>query len=486
MNSKAIPCHYFPELPARWYCPDCERNFSAACFKAKEGEHESENHCPICHNNVNSLGIANTIRPFWQLLPVFFKYPLKSEALIYLISISLLSLLSFLGGIAAIVIAIITFYSIFLYSFKCLNHTARGNLDSPGGNVNYSVINRDLVYKQFFILVLPFIMVILGSIYIDPLVGIGIAFFLVLGLPASTMLLAINGSMLDAIHPGKIFYTMTLIGKPYLGLYLILIIMVSNSAFVENIAYEYISPFVVKPVLVFIQGYFTIAMYSVLGYIIYQYHEKLGFDEVKESDETRNPVAVGLSTDPFFNEVTILIKEGMQDEAIKRLRQKISDTNKLEYFKKLHQLLLLTGRVKEFMEYEEKYIKKITQDKSRSKDKRSQEILAIYRACIEAKPGYYYPEQNVTYKVGKFAYEHFYYDDVLLIFNHFHQNFPQSPNIPNAYLLVAKVMTEHKQKDQEARQILNFLVQKYPQDKLLPDIKDYLKIIDSLGEKIKC
>jgi tetratricopeptide (TPR) repeat protein len=481
LSNKALPCHYFPELPARWYCPSCDRNYSAACLKEKPSyEDEDNNHCPICHKNVNSLGVANTIRPFWELLPVFFKYPLKSDALIYLISISLLSLLSFLGVIAQIIIAIITFYSIFLYSFKCLNHTARGNLDSPGSIDNYTVINRNLVYKQLFILILPFIIVFIGSAYIGSLVGKGIAFFLVLGIPASTMLLVINGSVLDAINPFKIFSTMTLIGKSYLGLYLMLILMVSNRVFVENIAIAYITPFVIKPALVFIQSYFTIAMYTMLGYIIYQYHEELGFDGVEEPEETKNPVAIGLSSDSFINEITILIKEGMQNEAIKRLQKKVKHSNDLEYFKKLHQLLLLTGRVNEFIEYEEKYIKTISLNETISKMKGLQDILAIYRACMDAKPDYYYPDQKVVFEVGQLAHESFYYDDVLRVFNNFHQHFPQSPNIPNAYLLVAKVMTEHKQKDKQAIQILNFLLKNYPQDKLIPDIKEYLQVINNL------
>lgn len=329
-------------------------------------------------------------------------------------------------------------------------------------------------------MILPGVVIVLGSMMVGPFVGEGIALFLILGFPASTMLLAINGSMLDAINPLKIISTMSLIGKSYLLLYLILVIMLVNHVFVENVAIDYISPYILRPVLVFIQGYFTIAMYTMMGYIIYQHHEKLGFDEVEETQETKNPVAVGLSTDSFINEITILIKEGMQDEAINRLQNKIKDDNNLDYFKKFHQLLLLTGRVKEFIKVEEKYIQTINLNEKISKNKALQEIMAIYRACIDAKPDYYYPQQGLVFAVGELAHESFYYDDVLRIFNNFHIRFPDSPNIPKAYLLVAKVMAEHQQKDKEAKKILNFVLKKYPEDTLIPDIKSYLQIIDNL------
>jgi tetratricopeptide (TPR) repeat protein len=329
-------------------------------------------------------------------------------------------------------------------------------------------------------MILPGLMVVLGSIMVGPLVGEGIALFLVLGFPASTMLLAINGSILDAINPLKIISTMTLIGKSYLLLYLILIIMLANHVLVENIAIDYISPYILRPVLVFIQGYFTIAMFSMMGYIIYQHHEKLGFDEVEETQETKNPVAVGLSKDSFINEITILIKEGMQNEAINRLQEKVKHDNNLEYFKKFQQLLLLTGRVKEFIEFEENYIRTINLNEKIPKNKALQEIMAIYRACIDAKPDYYYPQQSLVFAVGQLAHDSFYYDDVLRIFNNFHIRFPESPNIPKAYLLVAKVMAEHQQKDKEAKKILNFLLKKYPEDPLIPDIKAYLQVIDNL------
>ena len=42
-------------------------------------------------------------------------------------------------------------------------------------------------------------------------------------------------------------------------------------------------------------------------------------------------------------------------------------------------------------------------------------------------------------------------------------------------------MSEQKQKDKQAKQVLNFVIQNYPEDKIIADVKYYLQLLDKLG-----
>ncbi len=482
LNDTVIPCNYYPELPARWFCENCERNFSAVCIKEDHDSRYHENKCPICRNKVRSLGIGNSIRPFWELLPRFFGYPLKTDALIYLISFSLLNIVAAFNFLFAFFTSSVSIYLILQYSFKCLNHTARGNLEPPGSWDNYETVAKNVVTKQMLVFIILAFFVFKITSILGGIPGILFFLFVLIGIPASTMLLAITGSVLTAVNPWKIFSAMLVIGKSYFALYLLLLFMFANQQFVQNVAAEYVSEIVLIPTLVFIQGFFIIAMYAMMGYLIYQFHEELGFDEVKEFNDSRQTSVKGVSDDDFINEINILIIEGMQAEVIKRLQKKLQHENKLVYFEKLHKLLLIVNRVKEYIPEEERYIKAILNDESRSPIKRYLAALPVYQACLDADRDYYIADDTVVFKLGETAFNNARYDLAIDIFRGFHKRFQTSSNVPRAYFLVAKVMLDFKQSDRQAKQVLNFILTEYPKHELIPEVKEYLQLITKLSE----
>lgn len=481
MNDTVIPCNYYPALPARWFCESCERNFSAVCIKEAPDLHHQENKCPICQNKVKSLGIGNTIRPFWELLPNFFGYPLKTDALIYLIGFSLLNIVAAFNFLFAFFSSSVSIYLILQYSFKCLNHTARGNLEPPGSWDNYESVAKNVVTKQMLVFIILAFFVFKFTSILGGIPGILFLLFILIGIPASTMLLAISGSVLTAVNPLKIFSTMLMIGKSYFALYLLLLFMYANQQFVQNVAAQYVSEIVLIPTLVFIQGFFIIAMYAMMGYIIYQFHEELGFNEVKEFNDDSHTSVKGVSDDDFINEINILIIEAMPAEVIKRLQKKLQRENKLVYFEKFHKILQITNRVKEFLPEEERYIKAILNDESRSPIKRYLAALPVYQACLDADRDYYIDDVSVVFNLGETAYNNAKYDLVIDIFRGFHKRFQMSSYLPKAYFLVAKVLLDYKQNDRQAKQVLAFILKEYPMHELIPEIKEHLQLITKLS-----
>ncbi len=87
-------CKYHQSVPARWHCPACRLDLCPQCVK--KGETNSHDRvCFSCHGEVDSLGVGNTISPFWERIPKFFVYPARIDSLMYLGMLSLASVIVF-------------------------------------------------------------------------------------------------------------------------------------------------------------------------------------------------------------------------------------------------------------------------------------------------------------------------------------------------------------------------------------------------------
>ena len=165
-------------LPARWHCVGCNVNMAYECAKTADPHHpDNKKICPICSKPLKSLGIANSIKPFWYRIPKFFTYPAKLNTLIYIGALSLCILIGFFNPIVAVLVYIFAFFGILKYACKCLSHAAHGNLSPPdvfGGSIK-EYENISLKQCAIFIFI---IFVISKAFTINVLLGFCATFFL--------------------------------------------------------------------------------------------------------------------------------------------------------------------------------------------------------------------------------------------------------------------------------------------------------------------
>jgi hypothetical protein len=488
MDNNNIFCDYFPQLPARWHCPKCLRNFSASCIKNKDYQwaNQKEQRCPICLDAVESLGIANSITPFWQQLPKFFNYPNKDDAFVYLLTLSLINILpSFTVGslriLLMVIITAITYYILLMYAFKCLNHTATGHLKLPNVSVEYSVLKPILIFKQIQVYGLFYLLVILAQM-VGNITTIITVLFTLIAIPASTMLLSIHGLYFSAINPINVLSLIKIIGKPYFIFYSILLLVYATQEGLKILSSIYVFDFILLPILFFIQGYFIIAIFAMMGYVLYQYHEPLGLKGIKEFEEIDLQSIRGISEDFFTNEINILIKENLQEIAIKRLKKKVYDSQNIEYYKKLLPLLKGPDNKADLLKYGMEAIELIQRKPKHSDVKSLQDILAIYKECLIIDNSFYYPNEVLLFNLGKLAYSNSNYELSFKILSQFQQKFPESNSIVESHFLLAKILIDFKQNDMQAKKILESLIKKYPESSFIPEINQYLQFVVRLTQ----
>ena len=67
------------------------------------------------------------------------------------------------------------------------------------------------------------------------------------------------------------------------------------------------------------------------------------------------------------------------------------------------------------------------------------------------------------------------------LLHNLHKQHPSYSEIPEAYLLAAKIMSDKLDQHDKAIRILQFVLEQYPQNKGVDEARDYLNILESVS-----
>ena len=224
-------------------------------------------------------------------------------------------------------------------------------------------------------------------------------------------------------------------------------------------------------------SYFLLIIFHMIGYVIYQYHEELGY-QVEVEFEPQTPKRHGAATPshPVVNEASILIKEGDMDGAFALLRdasqKQPEDSDILD---QVHKLALLNQDEKILLENINPLLTALIKD---NKTKRAAEVyLDIHNRQANFRPEN--PDQvlPLAQQLQRLAK----HKDALGIMNGFAKNHPEHKDIAQLYFMGAKILCERFKQDRKAKAILHDLLNKYPSHELVTDIRHYLGTIDNLA-----
>jgi len=422
-----------------------------------------------------SMTTNHGITPFWNRIPRFFLYPFGLTPLLYMAGLSVVSLVSLLPFVGPLVQLLI--WATFLrYAFVVLEHTSYGHLEPPSSSGRLSSAENNRPYKQLGVFILMGVSVALVGAMLGPVAAMIAGFLLGLALPACIMLLAINDGFFQALNPLKIIYIISKIGLPYVALCFFLLSLSGGSEWFAGFLVPRIGPTLLFPTLTFIAMYFTLIMYNMMGYVLYQNHESIGLDV--KVDFADSPDALhkrGAGPDPLTAELNRLLADGDTDAAAVLLAQKIRDDwENNDLHDRYHKLLMLAGR-KEIPSHGREYIGKLVREKKLAR------ALDIYRDCLKADAEFMPQEAAHVFPLACAARDLKQPKLAIAVMRKFDKNFPRSPDIPSVYLLSAKLLHEEFRDEKMARAILRQIQKKYPQHPLSGEAGSYLAFIDKLA-----
>jgi hypothetical protein len=428
--------------------------------------------CPVCQRAMESLGSSNIITPFWQRIPKFFLYPLNTTPLIVLfVFAGVQSILA--GHLIGLLLTLVIFVVFMKYAYIVLEQTSQGYLKPEKLDASDLIEDLELPFKQLLIVIL--IGVSYGYLQSAGLWFLG-ALLTALILPASTMVLAVEHSFIKAINPLMLFGVIQRIGLQYLTLCVFLFLLLTGSEISIGFIYHYLPDLIVPGVVWFINMYFFLVMFNMMGYVLFQYHESLGYTPDAEILEQLDASESTNGNDPGMSDVTILYHEGKIEEAQARLAELIMETpGNMTYRERMHKLLINTKNISALREFSGEYISRLMEDE------RPSEAQRVFSDCYSLDKSFKYGTGAQRHAMAELLHNNGQSRAALSLLSNLHKDQPEYEHIPEAYLLVAKILFESYNEDEKAKQILEFVKTRYPRHERLSKINDYLKVITTIS-----
>ena len=417
--------------------------------------------------------------PFWRCLPDFFAFPLGGEPLERLILLSLGALFAiflplprpfdFLVMGAVIVVIYLRF------AFKVLERTAYGIMDPADYANSIDDGQKNSPYRLLACYILLALPVMLAA-------AVGknamqtMQLLTALALPAVTMNLAIHHRLSTAIDPRMLWRTMTSIGWPYLALWFFVETLGVGSVFVAGKLASWAPRWLAPSIFAFIAMYFGLVAYRMMGYALFQYHESLGIEVVAPADDTAESQAEASPGSMIGRQVAAAIGLGQWDEAKALAYAEQLERPGGEACDRYHRLLKLTGDIAQFLSYGRDYMLKLIDSGQANR------ALPVFIRCREVDPEFRCTESSQVMALALAAYRMRKYDLGLTIMNRFDRCFPGDPAIPDVYLLSARILSEHKNQDALARQILTASIARFPHHAGVEDARRMIEFIDRLQQ----
>lgn len=470
-----VTCKYHVQTPARWACEHCQINFCVDCV-AKPKQADKPPRCPVCDKDLTSLGAGNVVVPFWYRLGKMFLYPAYPAPLILMLVITgLFYLFVFFPFPIGPLLDLVLFVVFFKYAYVSLEDTAHGHMTPRELSNEALTDNMVLPFKQFVL------MAALGGVNFTIFDMFGSAMgwlaYIVINfaLPASTMVLAMEHSFFKAFNPLLVFTVIQRIGLSYLLMFGLINLLSGAAGIIPGMLHNVISPTIAALIYTFTGMYFILIIFHLMGYLLYQYHEELGYTVEVETD-VHAVTNKGPYVGPELRAVEILIAEGKTQEAAQRLSQIIADTpgdieardRVLKLARLINDNALHTRQAQDYISYlfHENKIGMATK---------------IYQDCVAFDKQFRPARPNERVEIAKMLKANSQAKAAVAILGNLHTEFPSFDGIPTAYLMVAKLVCEQFADDQKARQILQFLQKYYPNHATAAEVNEYMAVVDKLA-----
>jgi tetratricopeptide (TPR) repeat protein len=445
------------------------------------GYHQGEklHMCPNCNLPVQWLGVENIIDPFWKRLHRFFIYPFSVRPLLLMLGLSIVAALLTRPGIVGVLAQIAVWGCAFKYAYAILQSTAGGNLTAPklGGQTLYE--NFGPVVKQIGIYVAIFFAA--GIIFAKLGTAVGILFIIMatVFLPAMIILLVTTESLIQAINPVMFVGLAIRIGWGYLLMYFFYSILAGAPALLGQYAIQHLPPIMHLFLITLVNIYYTFISYHLMGYVILQYHQDIGYtvDFEDFKDETTDSKRAMPSADDvhsrLLNRVNQLVKDGNHEGAISEIEaetnaQPITDPVLSERY---YVLLKLTGAKQRLSIHGRNHLDLLVHADRRSN------AMDVFKECVSRDPAFC-PTAGSLFKLGGWLNASGNNKAAIGAFNKLIKAYPQDPLVPKSYFQAAQIFNDRLMNTERAKRILNGLIKKYPDHNIIPFVERYL---DQIG-----
>jgi tetratricopeptide (TPR) repeat protein len=397
------------------------------------------------------LGAATEVVPFWHRIGAFFRYPFHTDPLMVIAICTLVPIVA-PANIVGLIIWLVLALALFKYTYAVISHTAEGHLKPPPVSVAFTGSGFDIVILQLLVFVLMGGLVAAAAMIGGPILMMLALAFAILALPASIMVLAMERSVGAAVNPMNLAVLISRIGTPYFLLYGYLILLTLASGAAQDFAVDHFPMWVAQPLAGFLNSTFTLILFHMLGYLLFQYQEELGFasdiqGEEGDADQQNRDRSTRFDADLDMN-----LKDGNYDRVQSMLIESLKkDRDNPKRIGQLYQILTARQATTELYRYHPRLMAWLAQRHD------GDGLNQLMQTLQAAEPGFQLDDPELAVQCASALYHRGHFKPALRLLQDFHKRFPDSDQLAPAYLLAAQALANGLQQWEKAGAFLSFI-----------------------------
>lgn len=414
------------------------------------------------------LHTSDPIVPFWNRLRAISLYALRGDALLTIALLAAARLLMLLPGVG-FVVSLAIWVGVYKYGFEVLRASANGRLDPPVGSMN---VDEELGWSALRLQAGFVALNVVAYMFLGPVGGVAASVLLAFGFPGAVMSLAIDENVWHALNPATWLSVMARLGWPYFVAVLLCFVINASMSNAQQLLLPFMPFLVAIVVFYFLAHYAVITTFHLMGYLIYQYHQELGY--TVEAPVKLKSAAADPDQD-LLDQCAGLVRDGKPEAATELLRDQLRSRGGSEgVHTQYRKLLRLANDRNELLRHGREYLSVLL---AQDKDKQA---LALAGECFELDPAFAPAQPDEITRLAHKAAQLGQPQLAVRLLSGFHKRFPKSRDIPKNYLLVAKLLNERLGKDAEALALLQQLKKAYPDHELMPEIDARAALIERM------
>ena len=462
-------CKYHPLVSATWHCPACHISVCDDCTHMT-GEMENTPNCLLCNQPLTSISHSAAIAPFWQHYTDFMRLAFNPMGILCLLIMVVLPTLAPSGLLLPIAGG--AYFVLALYGWALLQHTATGNLKLPTlQNISQSISKLALEVSALVALVF----VLLGVLALKSVVAaIVISGLLLVLAPVMLMAVAIDKSMSSLWQHHAWLHIWGAMQLMYVPLAGIAVVLFSVIYAVTNIMADILPVGGLQGLKQGLYGYGLWVMMAVTGYALFQFQKPLHFEVLGKKNKKR---VVNRKLDNQAARLEVYLKEGLYDRAAALMKVVAEKQKKNPEIQERYYQLLVFMQDKEQIPYQAtSYLEALLETGQHSL---ALQVLIKLQFLI---PDFRPQTPDMCFELAKACAEQKDYPRAVSLLRDMHKDSPHYANLPEAYLLLAKLLYDKMNEKHDALEILEYLVLRFKKHPRHPQIEHFWR---QLGGKPK-
>jgi hypothetical protein len=361
-------------------------------------------------------------------------------------------------------------------------------------------------YKMFLVMmVVPVLIGIVSAVFTSPLLMVLLFIAFAALLPASTIVMTMTDSFFEAINPARALAVARKIGKPYWALCLFLFLLMASS----QQASELLMPTLLGPqmqaqaksigpgadpasvsaalgramgtaffVAGFVGNYFFILMCALIGYVMYQYADRLGVSVVGPGEVATTGRVSSREHQRRMRDAMIgqMVAAGEIREAIDMLNDDLRDRpNDLSLHARLHKLLLIEGSAPRIEDHTERYLDLLIRSDN------AKEALPLVEEAYGRRADWEPRKLEHVAPLARAALEAGKPQLAAQLIRGFDKKHRMHPDIPQIYLIGARLLVQSGNTAQ-AQRILEHLAGHYAESPVAAEAKRLAERLAQLAQ----